>query len=391
MPLSRAALLLIGSIAAACSAEPTRVEPRGFGQSRELLTAAPTPATSPAPAVLPGPAEHPVAAAASAPRAAAEAIAASVPALDGRREEADLRHQLATAADPTDAALDLAALLLDAERPAEALHALDTALARQPSPLLRLARAGVLRDLGQRHLAVAALAGLVREFGAAALNPGVLFELAELQWLEGAGDDAAATLATLRQVHAGDAWCLEHHAEIDGLAAEIVHHDGPQRLRLRDLLGNLRGAPLATIRLATLERLLAIAEAEPELTGDLADRVLAIAAGDRSPAVRAAAVRRAAPAPAAALEFCQVALDDGDALVRRFAAARAAEVLGDAATPLLLARLEQEQDPAAFAALDGALASVCGLAPGLAADGTNTGPQRQAVVALWRRRCANRK
>ncbi|MBL8733594.1 MAG: hypothetical protein JNN13_14580 [Planctomycetes bacterium] len=398
MPFSRAAALLLSmSIAAACSAPPTRVEARSFGQPRPLAagSSAPAAAPVPGPVVAPEPAVAapvpPTAAAATAPSGEGAALPATMPELDPLREEAELRHLLATTSDPTEPALDLAALLLDEERPAEALQVLDTAAGRRPSPLLRLARAGVLRDLGRRHLAVAELTGLVRELGAGNLGPGVLFELAELQWLEGAGADAAATLAQLRAAHQGDPWCREHHRDLDGLAAEIAHDEGPQRLRVRDLLGNLRGAPLATVRVATLERLVAIADAEPALTLDLAGRAVAIAAADASPAVRAAAVRLARPVPESVDDFCRLALDDAAALVRRFAASRAAELLGARAVPLLLAQLERESDPAAFAALDAALAASGGASALVTASAADTAAGRLAVVTQWRRRCANGK
>jgi Flp pilus assembly protein TadD len=121
-----------------------------------------------------------------------------------------LRQELATAEDPTASALELAGFLAAEERHEEALAVVQQAETRSPDPRLRVARAGLQRDLGRRHLALAELETLVRERGAKALHPGLLYEVAELNWLEGNGAQALANLREIDQVHGDDPWCLDH-------------------------------------------------------------------------------------------------------------------------------------------------------------------------------------
>src|SRR5262249_26570036 len=88
--------------------------------------------------------------------------------------EAALRDQLRSAADPARAGLQLTRVLDAEDRLPEALVVLDQALARRPAdPLLEVARAGVLRDLGRRDDAVAALRALLQRAGPAKLHPGL--------------------------------------------------------------------------------------------------------------------------------------------------------------------------------------------------------------------------
>jgi hypothetical protein len=305
----------------------------------------------------------------------APAPAAAPPPAD----EAALREALANAPDPADAALALVAQLTYAERHREALAVLDAAQRRLDSGPLQIARAGVLRDLGQRHAAVRALRDLRDAAGAGALHPRLLFELAELEWLEGELDAAAATLLQLAAVHGEDAWTQAHRTEWQAAAAAIARGEVPRRMRLRDLLGNLRGAPLATERVAVLAQLQG---SLPPNASAFRDRAVAIALGDEAGAVRARAVRLAQPGADVAAAFCAEALADPDPLVRQAAADRAAPLLGERAIEPLAAALAAESDPATFAQLHAALAALVPDAPA-AVDATDA-DARAGLLARWR-------
>ncbi len=324
--------------------------------------------------------------AAGAPTAAASVPPAAVATTDAAELERHWRNQLATAADPVPAALELAALLAGLERHGDALVAIDSVLPRTGAAQLRVVRAGLQRDLGQRHLAVAELRAVVAAEGPAAVHPGLLFELAELEWLEGDARAAAATLQTLANEPANADWCREHGAARQALADEINSGRGPAKVRVRDLLGNLRGAPLATTRIAVLERLVAGDGVAGPDAQRLREAAIAIAVGDESAAVRARAVSLVPAGTDFAPDLVAAALGDEAALVRRAAAGRAAVLLGEGARDLLLQRLAVEDDEAAFAALDRALA-------GLVPDPVPLGPgeamtpvARAQVVARWRAR-----
>lgn len=305
---------------------------------------------------------------------------------DLRAHERRLREAL-LGPDPVGAALDLAALLADLERHREARHVLLRARADQPNPALAVAIAGIQRDLGQRHLAVAELRTLRDTNGAVAMHPGLLFELAELEWLEGEGGAATKTLLELRRIHATDDWTRGNTARLDGLINEINSHDRPQRVALRDLLGNLRGADSPTVRLRTLEQLVAMTrqpDAAPGLQA-LERRVLAVGVGDASSAVRARAIQLGPVGSTDRKVFCSMALADRDPLVRRVAAERAAELLGSAAGPLLTAQLAGERDAATFVAIDNTLRR---LASEPETDGL-TQPdavERRAILERWQER-----
>lgn len=321
---------------------------------------------------------------ASAPGAAV-ATTQAAPAPPGPRErEADLRRELATAADPTPAALELVALLTESERCAEALAALEAARLRVPSPALRIARAGVLRDLGQRHLAVRELRALRRELGAAALHPHLLFELAELEWLEGDGDGAQQTLRELAATHGEDEWTKTHRAAREDLMRACQMAERPRRLAIRDLLGNLRGAPLATERLAVLEQLVRGTGLEPAARGELTAKAVAIALVDEAEAIRARAVQLAALPQDDLAEFCQEALSDASPMVRQFAMQRCRELPRELAIPLLLHHLASESSWSVWQAAHGALQSWHPRLAPLSTQSVATAEDRQRVLAAWR-------
>ena len=296
--------------------------------------------------------------------------------------EAELRDQLRSAADPTPAALQLVRVLDAEERLPEALAVLDQALARRPvDPLLEVARAGVLRDLGRRAEAVAALRALLERAGPAKMHPGLLFELAEVEFVEGEAAAAKATLNSLRQEHADDPWLRGSAAELALLQSQVDGGGRPVRLCSRDLLGNLRGSADAAERARALEQLL-------PLGGLVAARAQAIAAADRAPEVRAAAVRQCVVDGAVLPEMIAVALADPEPSVRRAAAARARELPVQQAIDLLLPTLAAEQDPETFAALDGALRASAGAGPEVTAAAAADPAARSAVVSAWRSRWA---
>jgi len=311
------------------------------------------------------------------------------PEVEAGQLERELRAELAVADDPAPAALELAALFCELERHQEAAAVLAAAIRRSAEPSLRIALASVQRDLGQRHLAAAGLAALHREQGTLALHPALLFELAELQWLEGEKELAKATLVELQSAHTGHPWCAQNAGALRSLELELTSLATPSRVRLRDLLGNLRGAPVELVRLRTLEELVRMAGnngeagATPAALQTLRERAIAIGCGDDSSIVRARAIQLAVPAPAAQPEFCRTALADGSALVRRHAAMRAVELLGERAVPLLLASLEPECDGPTFFAIHEALSSLTADPP--AVDRADLGNEagRATVVQAW--------
>jgi hypothetical protein len=299
------------------------------------------------------------------------------------RTEAELRAQLAVGDDPVAAALALVHALDTEERLSEALPVLDRALERRPGePSLLVARAGVLRDLGRRHLAVAELGTLLGIAGDAAVHPGLLFELAELQWLEGDRSGSMATLSRIRQAHARHDWLREHADELDGLQQELEHAPGPLRLRARDLLGNLRGCPDALERLRALETLV-------RLGGAVAARAAAAGLADDDPLVRAAAVRHAEVVDEALPELCATALADPAALVRGAGAARAAALTPANAIALLLPVLAAESDADAFVAECAALRRATRSGESVSSERAADPAARAALVEELRARWGN--
>lgn len=309
--------------------------------------------------------------------------------------ERSLREQIATAAEPTSYALELAGLLADLERHREALAMLVgvrqrlAAAGRTIDPVLQVAIAGAHRDLGQRHLAVAELEALLAARGALGLHPGLVFEIAELQWLEGKPTAAVATLAELRRGHVDSGWLASHTSDVQRLEHELANRAAPTRMRLRDLFGNLRGATEAIVRLQTLEELVRLADApapaaagEPRIAA-VAPMALAIAFGDVDGLVRARAVQLTGPVDGTE-EFCRAALADADARVRTAAVAKAVAWLGAGSRALLLDALTNEADPQAFRACHEALVGIVGNGPPMPPGSEAEAQARQIAVAAWR-------
>ncbi|MFN7590490.1 MAG: hypothetical protein ACK501_14285 [Planctomycetota bacterium] len=346
------------------AAAPAPVATAATPAAREVVSA-PQPATPVATAA-------PVA---EAPQPGAANPPAANPAGAG---EAELREQLALAADPVPAAQELVVRLGAGERFDEALAVVAAARQRSDSPLLSVLQASVLRDLGQRHAALAELLQLRGKVGAAAFAPALQIEVAELQWLEGQKAEASATLTSLRSA-VGDSAPAAVLAKLERLANEIGAAAAPRTIAVRDLLGNLRGAPTATARLDALDRLMRV-----DADAEVQRRAILVAAGDEASSVRARAVQLAAPAEADREEFCRVALADAAPLVRRFAIARTVELLGGAGTRVLVERLAVETDESLFVALDAAL---CRVVPGNEPHPLASGDagQRREVVGKWQR------
>lgn len=193
--------------------------------------------------------------------------------------------------------------------------------------------------------------------------------------------DAKAATATLQAAQAA-ATGVEHAATralAEGLAGELTKNPRPRLLQIRDLLGSLRGAESPRDRLATLESLWRAEEVDAEVRR----RALAIASSDEAASVRARAVQLVNPAPGDAAEFVVAALADRDGLVRRYAVARAEQLLGAAAAPLLVDQLQREGDEATFTAIDAALCRLVGgrdAEPFAGADAEG----RRRVAAAWR-------
>ncbi len=376
--------LLLLALMSACATPPAEPAPRGLGgvRSESVLTGVAAVEASGNAAPSPEP---------DALEPAATMLAAPQPteALGEPDLERALRHELANAADPVPAALELADLLCALERHREALAAVEAALLRRADPALQVCRAGLLRDLGRRQQAVDALQELIRANGPGALHPGLLFECAELQWLVGDGEGAAATLHSLQAVHATDPWCATNRAALDGLLTELSTHAAAPRVRVRDLLASLRGNGTVSERIRLLGELVALADRESGARREhLRSRAVAIGCADESPAVRARAVQLADPAPEDIEAFCQAALADPAPIVRRFAAARTVECSRSAALVLLLDAIRLEADPGAFAALHAALAGMVTDGPTLAATEADDASARERIAAAWRQRCS---
>lgn len=312
----------------------------------------------------------------------------AVPQRDAlRQHERDLRERL-RGSERVEAALDLAALLTDLERHAEALTMLESVRSKTADPSLTVAVAGVQRDLGRRHVAVRELRELRQLAGALALHPGLLFELAELEWLEGDREAAMQTIVELRRAHADNPWLRDNDKRLTGLAEEIASAKAPRRVAVLDLLGNLRGAPSPTVRMTTLEQLVTMTR-RPDASPDvrrLERRILSIGVGDSSAAVRARAIQLGPHATSDKNAFFDLALADSDALVRRVAAVRAAELMGTAAAPLLLARLAVETDVPTFVALDAELLVLAGDPRPASTLVLPDEAQRERIRAGWQRR-----
>jgi hypothetical protein len=294
--------------------------------------------------------------------------------------EAELRAQLALAADPTEPALELARLLDSEQRIGEALVVIDVARRRRPDePALAVARAGVLRDLGRRPEAIAELQQLRASAVGKELHPGLLFELGELLWLEGDAAAAAALLQEIEAGHASHAWLLLHSDEVASMRTALASGQPPRAERMRDLLGDLRGSADASRRRRAFDALL-------ELGGDAAVRAVAAVLEDADPGLRRQGVLAAEVSGAQLAEFCALALSDAAAPVRIAGAARAVELPVAEAAGLLLPTLAAETDPEAFVALHDALRRVTGVGAALPAGAAGDAAARTAAVAEWRAR-----
>ncbi|MBL8754672.1 MAG: hypothetical protein JNK15_15315 [Planctomycetes bacterium] len=376
--------LLFGMVAG-CAAGERTAPPHAFARVAEPLPRAePTPGSA---GVAPSKVSHATAGrpvVAPAPDASAGWEAGTTP--DPRDRERDLRHELALATDPTAAAIELAAWLARDERHAEALQVVDTARTRSNHHDLRILRADLLRDLGQRHAAVAELRALRTELGVDRMPPELLFDLAELEALEGNHPAAAATLQVLGTVHARDPWVVDATAKRQALAAEIAG-GRPTTVKVRDVLGNLRGAPFADDRLQALERLVRVRLGDDQ-DDSIHQLAVVIALGDPAEAVRAHAVAHADPVPDQRLEFLAAALADSSSLVRRRALSRAVDWRQDGTVPLLLAWLDRETDAATFVQVCDALRAFTPELPATSLPAASSSSGRAAVAIDYRRRLA---
>lgn len=295
--------------------------------------------------------------------------------------ERRIREELAHGPDPEEAALQLAASLAARERYHDALAAVEAALGRRPSDgRLLVARAGLLRDLGMRAEAALVLSRLLGENGASDLHPGILLELAELQWLEGEPAAALGTIGQLRVAHGDSRWVAARAEAILALEREASSGPRPLSLKLRDLLGNLRGAPNPAARLAALRRLL-------QVGGEISTRAVATGVVDGDPAVRVAALEGAQLDGDALLELAAAMLNDPSCGVRVAAASRLAATADPAAVPPLLGALAVEQEEAAFTAMAGALLRLHPSGPSPDSAGYGTEARRRETAAAWIKHC----
>jgi hypothetical protein len=286
----------------------------------------------------------------------------SIVAVDASQRVVDATTAM-DAVEPQEAGLDpLAEVLREVarcdreEQHAVALRLLEDARTRfGPTPELSAARAGVLRDLGRRSEAHRELVGL-RDRDEGSFGPGLWFELAELSCAVGDFDCATAALAALRSSVPGASFVKEREADVRALDRCVDRREAPRTVRVRDLLGDLRGASDPARRLAVLRML----ETQAVGVRDLAHR---IAVGDDDGALRAAAVVGVRLDSDQQTEFCAVALTDGDPRVRRAGAVRVSELPLSERVPLLLAALAAESDPATFALLDAGLCAGTTLLP----------------------------
>ncbi|MGK0433787.1 MAG: hypothetical protein ACJA0V_002937 [Planctomycetota bacterium] len=315
------------------------------------------------------------------------------------RNERQLRNAFANADKEavTQAALDLAGYLVQQERQFDALFVVDAGLKRQHSVPLRLARAGLLRDVARCDLAAIELQAVVRQLGAKNVSPATLFDLVQAEWVAGQGDAAAATLRSIQQAHAGDAWLRDHAtdmAEWDRRIREVAPGRDPlANGELRDLFALLRAAPEAAGRLKILNTLAVPPKTRNPQSNQQDDderrpvriRAIAIACADESTAVRARAVYLAAANHLTDDRFWQIALTDAAPLVRGFAATGASQQHGREAAPLLFEAICREQDEQTFGTLHAALAMALQVAAPTCIANTEVG--RKQAIAHWRTQC----
>lgn len=327
-------------------------------------------------------------------------IAGAAIASNGR-DERTLRNAFGNATEPTQTGLELAGFLVQQERHSEALFVIDTALqqkrnANQGDTVpLRLARAGLLRDLARCDLAVTELRGVVRELGAKRVSPATLLDLAQAEWVTGDNQAAKATLRSLHREHVDDAWL---GANADELASwrqrlKVVRpeRDPLANGDLRDMYALLRAAPDFSARLRMLNSL---ARPDLEAINDAGGidarrpvrmRAIAIACADDAASVRARAVQWAAANQLTDMQFWTTALRDVAPVVRNFAATGITRMQGKLAATELLRAMAREQDQAAFLAMHVALSKSLGVAEKPCDAATAAG--REAAVAKWQVLC----
>lgn len=314
------------------------------------------------------------------------------------RDERTLRNAFAKAEDPSQPALELAGFLVQQERHFEALYVIDAALKRRreahvdadTTVPLRLARAGLLRDVARCDLAVTELRGIVRERTAKRVAPATLFDLAQVEWVSGDNRAAKTTLALLQREHSGDDWLRRHADELAAwhrrLEASNASRDPLANGDLRDVFALLRAAP----ELAARQRLLrSLARPRPGADGRASVRLraIAIACADESPAMRALAVQLAASNELDELAFWQTALRDRAPLVRNYAAAGLARITKEvpSAVAILYAAIRQETDEHAFLSQHRSLGKLLEVAPDACDAATDDG--RQAALGKWKELC----
>lgn len=320
------------------------------------------------------------------PRTAVPAVAATA---TGVRSSVDAPDAVdaappPAAPEPLEELLAMASVLAHAEEHAEALRALERS-AFADDPQVAMARADLLRDLGRRHEALAAMRGVRDRLGAGAVDPRVLFELAELERLEGERAAARRTLASIRELHGAAGWTRANAARLALVDGQLAAAEAVRAMAARDLLGNLRGAPDPAERLAALRALLAGAYGDADDAASVQERAIAIAVGDDAEAVRLAGVRAWTYDDEVGRDFVALALVDASALVRRAAVAHAEKLPASTACALLFARLQQESDEGVFLALHDGLRAATGGGAAITPLDAATAAGRAAVVAQWRR------
>lgn len=279
--------------------------------------------------------------------------------------------------------LAMAAVLAEAEAHADALRALERSeFAADLS--VAMARADLLRDLGRRHDALAAMRGVRERLGAAAIDPRVLYELAELERLEGERAAARRTIAAIRELHGDAAWTRANSARLAIVDGQLAAAEPIRAMSARDLLGNLRGAPEPAERLAALQALLAVAGGETAEAAAVRDRAVAIAVGDDAETVRLAGVEAWTFDASIGRDFVALALADESPRIRRAAVAHAGQLPPSDAVPLLFDRLRQEDDAAVFLALHDGLRAASNLGVAITPLDAATAAGRAAMVDRWR-------
>lgn len=372
----RSAFAILLCVCAACAAEPVSRTRGGFDvPHRDYGAVTPTPESSPTVGAVAGRRDDEL------PRAVEAAGG-----LDPAAEERLLREELAAPGDPTEPALDLAGYLCGRERFDEALAVVEIARGRSADPRLRIARAGLLRDLGRRTAAAGELRSIVRERGARDLHPSLLLEWAELEWLNADFAAAREALAELARAHGEDPWAAEHRRDIDRVAAAVAR-DQRASPGVRDLLGDLRGEESVARRAAAFDGLAVVARLQGDDAAELLDRIVTIAFDDVAAELRTRAVDLASAGSPLGPAVLAAALADADPAVRMMAARRAFSLDREGAATALLDRMAKENDAGVFVVVHQSLAANVANAPALPDGGGTTVESRATVVAAWRERC----